>query len=123
MLSRLTISLALALWLAAARGESIRLLIQSSPLAGAQYHALAEVWPQLKVGDRLTLVREPENRHDPRAIRVEWQGRKLGYLPRAENRAASAALDQGERLVARITRLRDDPNPWRRLEIEVLAEL
>lgn len=123
MLSRLTISLALALWLAAARGESIRLLIQSSPLAGAQYHALAEVWPQLKVGDRLTLVREPENRHDPRAIRVEWQGRKLGYLPRAENRAASAALDQGERLVARIARLRDDPNPWRRLEIEVLAEL
>ncbi len=123
MLSRLTISLALALWLATARGESIRLLIQSSPLAGAQYHALAEVWPQLKVGDRLTLVREPENRHDPRAIRVEWQGRKLGYLPRAENRAASAALDQGERLVARIARLRDDPNPWRRLEIEVLAEL
>lgn len=106
-----------------AAGDSIRILIQSSPLAGAQYHALAEVRDALRVGDLLSLVREPENRRDRRAIRVEWRGRKLGYLPRAENRVVAAALDRGERLVARIARLRDDPDPWRRVEIEVLAEL
>lgn len=100
-----------------------RLLIQSSPLAGAQYYAADTLWPSLRVGDPLTLVREPGNRHDPHAIRVEWQGQKLGYLPRAENRAVAEAMDQGERLVARIARLTAHDNPWRRVEIEVFVEL
>ena len=69
--------------------------------------------------DRLTLVREADNRHDRYAIRVEWRGHKLGYVPRAENRAAAQALDAGEKLEARVTRLRDDPDPWRRIEFSV----
>ncbi len=103
--------------------EAVRILVQRSPLAGAQYHALDEVREGLRVGDLLTLVREPDNRHDRRAIRVEWRGRKLGYLPRAANRVVAAALDRGEPLVARIATLRDDPDPWRRVEIEILVQL
>ena len=61
------------------------ILLQDSPLAGFQYHAGKAVWPQLRVGDALTLVREPDNAHDARAVRVEWQGRKIGYVPRREN--------------------------------------
>ena len=108
---------------AVAGGETVRVLVQSSPLAGGQYYALSEVWPQIKRGDRLTLVREPENRHDRRAVRVEWNGRPLGYLPRAENRAVAKALDDGEKLEARVSSLRDDPNPWRRDEFEVFLVL
>lgn len=121
----LTISLALwlGMWLTAAQAESVRLLVQSSPLAGSQYYAVGEFWRQLQVGDGLTLVREPDNRHDHHAIRVEWRGHKLGYVPRAENRAVAAAMDQGERLVARIARLSEHPNPWRRVEFEVFIEL
>jgi hypothetical protein len=44
-------------------------------------------------------------------------------VPRAANRAQAAALDRGEALSARITRLGDDADPWRRLEFEVLAGL
>lgn len=104
-------------------GETVKVLVQSSTLAGSQYYALSEVSPQIRRGDRLTLVREPENRHDQRAIRVEWNGRPLGYLPRAENRAVAKALDEGERLEARVSRLREDPNPWRRVEVEVFLVL
>lgn len=118
----LTISLALWTWGAAA-AERVHLLVQSSPLAGSQYYALAEVQSRLKVGDRLDLVREPGNRHDAMAVRVEWQGRQLGYVPRAENRQVAAALDGGERLSARVSRLRDDVDPWRRLEVEIYLEL
>ncbi|TMH99575.1 MAG: HIRAN protein, partial [Betaproteobacteria bacterium] len=32
------------------RAPSVRLLVQSSPLAGFRYHAAAEVWDQLRVG-------------------------------------------------------------------------
>ena len=107
----------------AAQAESIHILVQSSPLAGSQYHALAEVRAKLHVGDALALVREADNRHDRYAVRVEWRGHLLGYVPRAENRAVATALDSGERLQARIATLRDEPDPWRRLTFEVLLRL
>lgn len=117
----LAISLVLSAWTASA--ESIRILVQSSPLAGSQYHALAEVQKDIKVGDALALVREPDNPHDPNAIRVEWHGRLLGYVPRADNRALAAALARGERLSARVVRLADSIDPWRRVEFAVYADL
>lgn len=116
------ISLLLALSLAA-QAETVKLLVQSSPLAGFQYHAGAAVWPQLQVGDRLQLIREPDNPHDARAVRVEWQGRQLGYLPRAENEAVAAAMDRGERVEGRISALVAHKNPWRRVRIEVFVVL
>ena len=104
-------------WVASA--ESIKILVQSSPLAGSQFYAVGKVWNEIKPGDRLTLTREPHNRHDRNAIRVDWNGQQLGYVPRAENRAVARALDAGEKLEARVSKLRDDPDPWRRVEFEV----
>jgi len=106
-----------------AQEAQVRLLVQASPLAGSQFHDLEALRPRLRVGAPLTLVREPENPHDPRAVRVEWQGHKLGYVPRKENRSVAAALDRGDVLRARIARLREDPDPWRRLEFEIWMEL
>jgi hypothetical protein len=107
-----------------ARGQSaVRVLLQAAPLAGSQFHALPELAGRMTVGDALTLRREPDNRHDPYAVRVEWQGRMLGYVPRRENRAVAAALDQGVPLEARISRLRPSADPWQRLEFEVLLGL
>ncbi len=102
-----------------AGAESIKILVQSSPLAGSQFYAVTRVWNEIRPGDRLTLTREPDNRHDRNAIRVDWNGQQLGYVPRAENRAVARALDTGEKLEARVSKLRDDPDPWRRVEFEV----
>lgn len=102
-----------------ASAESIKILVQSSPLAGSQYYAAARMWNKIKPGDRLTLTREPGNRHDRNAVRVDWNGQQLGYVPRAENRAVARALDAGEKLEARVSILRDDPDPWKRVEFEV----
>ncbi len=103
--------------------ETVRILVQSSPLAGSQYYALSTVWNEIHVGDALTLVREPKNRHDPNAIRIEWKGRQLGYVPRAENKPLAAALDRGETLEARVSNLRENGNPWQRVEFEVFLVL
>lgn len=98
------------------------MLVQSSPLAGFRYHRAAELWPHLRVGDALELERERENPHDAHAVGVSWRGSKLGYVPRRENGAIAWALDRGERLHARISRLAEHPNPARRLEFEVFIE-
>lgn len=100
-----------------------RILVQSSPLAGFQFYAGRELWDGMKVGDALVLVREPENKHDANAVRVEWRGRKLGYLPRAENRAVAAEMDRGGKLAARIARLNRHLDPWKRIQVEVFVVL
>jgi len=106
-----------------ARADEIRILVQRSPLAGSQYYALSSAWREIRVGDRLALVREADNRHDANAIRVEWNGRQLGYVPRAENRALAAAIDRGDRVEARVVRLTRHRNPWQRVEFEVYVLL
>jgi hypothetical protein len=101
---------------------SVRLLVQSAPLAGFRYHAAAQVWDELRVGDALELGREPANPHDRNAVSVSWRGRKLGYVPRRDNAALAWGLDRGDALRARISRLVRHPNPARRIEFEVYAE-
>ena len=113
---------ALALAAAAAQAQSVKLLVQSSPLAGFRYHEAAAVWKELRIGDRLELVREPGNAHDANAVRVEWRGRMLGYVPRSDNAALAWAMDRGDAVAARVSRLRDHPNPRVRIEIEVFVE-
>ena len=100
----------------------VRLLVQSSPLAGFRYHAAAELWPQFQLGDVLELSREPDNPHDANAVSVSWRGRKLGYVPRRENIALAWGMDRGEPLTARISRLTQHANPARRMEFEVFIE-
>ena len=120
---RFNFFLILLLICSAASAQTIRILVQSSPLAGFQYHAGASVWEELKVGDRLALSREPDNPHDRHAVRVDWRGQQLGYLPRAENHAVAAEMDRGGRVEARIAQLRSHPNPWQRVLVEVFVVL
>ncbi|MGA7180608.1 MAG: HIRAN domain-containing protein [Thiobacillaceae bacterium] len=99
------------------------ILLQDSPLAGFQYHEGKALWSQLKTGDALTLTREPDNPYDANAIRVDWQGHKLGYVPRRENADVARLMDKGQRLQGRITRLQKVRNPWERVRFEVLVPI
>ena len=115
-----------ALWCACtlhAAQVTARILVQNSPLAGFQYYQGKELWEQMKVGDALALIREPGNAHDSRAVRAEWNGHKLGYVPRKENEAVARQLDRGNRLQARIVRLTRHRDPWKRIEFEVFLRL
>lgn len=106
-----------------AGAEAIKVLVQQSPLAGFQFYAGRDLWDEMQAGDALALVRETGNPHDPNAVRVEWRGRRLGYLPRSENRAVAEELDRGGRVEARIARLQRHRDPWRRILVEVFVVL
>jgi hypothetical protein len=107
---------------AGAHAQGVRVLVQSSPLAGYRYHDAAQAWPEMRVGDRLELVREPGNVHDASAVRVEWRGRMLGYVPRRQNDAVAWGLDSGHALRARISALDAAKPASRRVEFEVYFE-
>jgi hypothetical protein len=109
--------------LATGPSANAKILLQNSPLAGFRYYEGKRLWGEMKVGDTLQLVREPDNSYDPNAVRVEWQGHKLGYVPRADNEALTRFMDRGSKAEARITRLKKSRNPWQRMEFEVALDL
>ncbi|MFN3752411.1 MAG: HIRAN domain-containing protein, partial [Thiobacillus sp.] len=74
---------------------------------------------RLAPGQPLTLVREPDNPHDRRAVRIDWRNEKLGYVPREHNAEIAARLDAGEDLHARITDIDFEAEPWRRVRFVV----
>lgn len=116
----------IALWLAllpcAVYGEAT-IIVQQSPLAGFQYYDGKARWTEMKIGDGLTLVREPDNPHDANAVRVEWQGSRLGYIPRRENADVARQMDRGAAVKARIVKLTEARNPWQRVLFEVYVDL
>ncbi|WP_126444273.1 HIRAN domain-containing protein [Sulfuricystis multivorans] len=93
-------------------------------VAGFQYHQGPEVEASLSLGDALTLTHERDNPHDPLAVRIEWRGAKLGYVPRPQNADIAARLIMGERLTARIDAIDLEAEAWRRvgLVIETVEE-
>ena len=116
-------ALLFCLWLPARAETRAHILLQDSPLAGFQYHDGKRLWGDMRVGDALVLVREPDNPYDANAIRVDWRGYKLGYVPRQENADIARLMDKGARLEARISRLIESRDPWQRVRFEILAPL
>lgn len=100
-----------------------RIAVQSSPLAGFRHYEAPNLWSEVRAGDELALVREPDNPHDRNAVRVEWRSFKLGYVPRAQNEAVARMLDRGTRLVARVSKLQHTRAPNRRIEFEIFMPL
>ena len=106
-----------------ARAAEALIIVQRSPLAAFRHYDGGEVLRDLKPGDRLELVREPDNPYDANAVRVEWRGVKLGYVPRRDNAAVARQMDRGAALEARLASLRENRNRSVRLEFEVVAPL
>ncbi len=99
--------------------EKEKIEIQRSSIAGFQFGEGEEVSGLLSVGAPVTLVREPDNRHDARAVRVQWKGRKLGYVPRRDNAALCHLMDSGRILEGKIVHLAESDNPWKRVQFSV----
>jgi hypothetical protein len=107
----------------AADPPSARIFVQNAPLSGAVYYDAQAIWSQMKVGDRLSLVREASNPHDTHAIKLQWQGHMLGYVPRRDNTDLARQMDHGARVEARITELRRALNGRHRISYEISIPL
>ena len=108
---------------AASAQTQSRLLLQHGPVHGFRHYEGKAVWLNMKVGDKLALIREPENPHDPKAVRVEWQGHKLGYVPRDDNVDLARLMDNGDRVEAPITKLAKTRRPNNRVQVEIYLPL
>lgn len=90
-------------------------------IAGFGYWEGCEAFEQLKIGKKLELVREEENKYDPCAVAIYFGAYKLGYIPRGDNREISIILDMGWDNIfeTRITRISPDVHPESQIEVIV----
>src|SRR5688572_13586068 len=107
----------------AAERTAARIVVQNAPLAGFVYYDGQALWDRMKTGDRLTLTRERDNPHDANAVRLEWQGRMLGYVPRKDNADLARQMDHGAKVEARITELAKAANGRHRVSYEISVPL
>jgi hypothetical protein len=96
-----------------------RQILQEGTVMGFRHYEGKRVWDNLRVGHSLTLIRESDNLHDSEAIRIEWHGQKLGYVPRADNRDLARLMDNGTQIEARIAKLEKSRRPNNRVRFEV----
>lgn len=77
--------------------------LMQTEVAGCRYREnIKEALKALKEGDRMTLIREPSNSYDVRAIMVMGPDESfLGYIPRRKNEVLAALMDAGKFLYAR----------------------
>jgi hypothetical protein len=52
-----------------------------------------------EASEKLTLSREPDNKYDPNAIKVEADGKYVGYIPRGINKGVAEKIDAGCRFI------------------------
>lgn len=80
---------------------------------------IKDIGGKLKEEDRLVFYREPENEHDPQAIRIETlEGEKVGYVPRKDNVIFSRLMDAGKVLFAKIIE-KEMRGDWLRIKIKI----
>lgn len=73
----------------------------------------------LRQGDRLVFYREPDNPHDPQAIRIETlEKKKIGYVPRRDNVVFSRLMDAGKLLFATVEEKEVRGN-WLKIDIKI----
>ncbi len=92
-------------------------------IAGFQYYSGPQLRHQLSPGAPLQLIAEPKNRHDPFAVRIEWRGNKLGYVPRSDNHHISRLLLQGVKLQAQVIKSSKDSDQWQGVRVAVGVEV
>ena len=74
-----------------------------SYIAGTTHVEDESIFDELKEGDKLILIREPDNRFDDNAIIVlDEQKRKLGYIPEKDNVVFARLMVAGKYLTAKI---------------------
>jgi hypothetical protein len=93
-------------------------------IAGFTYYEGVMAFEQMKIGTELNIKLEPGNKHDSKAVAIYFNEYKLGYVPRANNKAVYAILKSGvDILEARVQTLSPDMPPEQQIQVVVFSRI
>lgn len=92
-------------------------------VAGFQFWDGALALAELKVGERVDLIPELKNPHDPNAVAIRFRGKKLGYVPRESNAVLAQMLYFGHRgcFEAVVQQVSPERSPWHQVRVGVFV--
>ncbi|MBU2567539.1 MAG: HIRAN domain-containing protein [Elusimicrobia bacterium] len=90
-------------------------------ITGWKYYDGESVFPRLKTGDILHLMRQSDNPHDKYAVEIfSSEGIKLGFMSRVYSKVVSDALAAKRVVVGTITELNPPPEEqFKRVKVQV----
>lgn len=98
-------------------------VIKSFFIAGVQHHEMKTVIGEIEDGNIFALVREPSNKYDPNAVRIEYVGRDesvmLGYVPAKFSSEIGAFIEIGRKLSCVVVELNKEAKPWEWCKVEI----
>ena len=94
------------------------ILLMECHVAGTAYRDdIADIEPELAIGDFLIFKRDPDNKHDKLAIKIyDKQGRLLGYVPKEKNEVVAHLMDAGKLIFGKLE-LKQWQKKWLRIDI------
>ncbi len=101
--------------------KTINRHLGSFNIAGFTYWEGCMAIDSLKIGTSLQLVREADNRFDPHAVAIYFDGYKLGFVPRGENELIAKLLDLGYSNIfdLRVQRLSLEAHPEKQVGVVI----
>uniref|UniRef100_A0A6M3LTV3 Putative HIRAN domain containing protein n=1 Tax=viral metagenome TaxID=1070528 RepID=A0A6M3LTV3_9ZZZZ len=114
------------------KGE-VKKMNRSFYVAGVQFrpkHEIAAAMKEVKEGDRLGLVAEPDNKYDPNAVQIKCNIEDpkdggsfipifLGYVPKKFSSEVSALLEAGVDLDCIVEAANPAAKPWEMLKVVI----
>jgi len=90
-------------------------------VAGFAFYEGPDVFNNLEIGAKLELLAQPDNPYDANAVSVSFEGRRIGFIPRSDNRKVSKFLyfGHGDILEAVINRITPDAEPEHQVGIVI----
>ncbi len=87
---------------------------------GFRFYEGTKLLTQMKTGNLLEMVREPNNEHDDCAIALHFNNQKIGYIPAEQNEMLSRLMDAAvTELLAEITHLEPAAAAWENVCVAV----
>lgn len=94
--------------------ESKIVLCESVRIAGTTHAPnIDNVMQEMPEDAQLAFFREPDNQADPWAIRVEYGGRKIGYMPADKNELIARLMDGGKTVCGSLLERELQGNWWK----------
>ncbi|MEC5394441.1 HIRAN domain-containing protein [Bergeyella sp. RCAD1439] len=92
-------------------------------IAGFNYYDGVLCFSKLKIGTKLDLEHEADNKFDHRAVALYYKGYKLGFIPRTENRIFYKLVKMGHENLLDLRIQRIDTNAHPEQQVAVVAHL
>jgi len=99
---------------------SKQIYLITASVAGSYYvDNIHDLLGEIKAGDKLHFIREPENKYDELAIVVkDKNNNKLGFVPRNKNPILARLMDAGKMIYGTVKSASDDNN-YINIEMEI----